>query len=100
MAGNRQLSKLIEKDVIGPSDVAFILGTVAHWTSSTRSPMRILTLTKRIAHRLKPAVTKRVANILVDAESLKVTNNTLQPGPAWVSGPAQGEVDRLLVEGW
>lgn len=98
--GKRQLSKLIETFVIQPSDVALLLGLVAVWFHHNKTPMRSLTLAKRAAHRLPPASVKKVVRILLQSESLSHIGDGLQPGPAWVAGSAQDEVDRLLSSGW
>jgi hypothetical protein len=98
--GKKQLSKLIEAFIVQPSDVALILGTVSIWFHHNKTPMRALTLAKRVAHRLPPASVKKVVRILLQSESLSHIGDGLQPGPAWVDGSAQAEVDRLLASGW
>jgi hypothetical protein len=98
--GKRQLSKLIETFVIQPSDAALLLGLVAIWFLHNKTPMRALTLAKRAEHRLPPASVKKVVRILLQSESLSHIGDGLQPGPAWVDGSAQAEVDRLLASGW
>lgn len=98
--GKKQLSLLISKFIIAPEDAALILGMVAVYVHHNKMPMRPLTLVKNVAHRLPPASVKKVVRILLQSESLSHIGDGLQPGPAWVDGSAQAEVDRLLSSGW